>query len=135
MKEISTKKQSNNITKKTVNIRESETTIQRIHISTNNDSTVLTVPYKQQQYNIESSKTTTIDSEKYSNSDQINKEQINGTENIYEMRFNKGKRDTTKHISKSLACTIQENKSITENKKINNKFNRLYVKKGNNGCK
>ena len=90
---------------------------------------MLTVPYKQQQYNIESSKTTTINSEKYSNSDQINKEHINCTENIYEMRFNKGERDTRKHISKSLACTIQENKSITENKKMNNKFNRSDERK------
>ena len=49
--------------KKTVNIRESETTIPRIHISTNNDSTVLPVQYKQHQYTIESSKTTTINSE------------------------------------------------------------------------
>ena len=48
MKEISTKKQSYNITKKTVNIRESETTIPRIHISTNNYSTVLPVQYKHQ---------------------------------------------------------------------------------------
>ena len=53
---------------------------------------MLPVQYKQHQYTIESSKTTTIHSGKYSNSDQINKEQINGTETIYEMRFNKGKR-------------------------------------------
>ena len=52
MKETSTKKQSNNIAKKTVNIRESETAIPRIHISTNNDSTVLPLQYKQQQCTI-----------------------------------------------------------------------------------
>ena len=103
--------------KKTINIKESETTIPRILISTKNDNTVLPVKYKHQQYNKKSSKTTTINSEKYSNSDQINKEHINCTENIYEMRFNKGKRDTINHISKSLVCTIQKNKSITENKK------------------
>ena len=39
---------------------------------------------------IEPSKITTINSEQYSNSDNINKEQDNGTENIYEIRFNKG---------------------------------------------
>ena len=39
---------------------------------------------------IEPSKITIINSEQYSNSDNINKEQDNGTENIYEIRFNKG---------------------------------------------
>ena len=51
MKEIYMTKQSNNITKKTVNIKESETTIPRILISTKNDNIVLPVKYKHQQYN------------------------------------------------------------------------------------
>ena len=74
MKNISTKKQSNNITKKTVNIKKkTETKIPRILISTKSDSIVLLVKYKQQQYNKESSKTTTINSDKYRNSNKINK--------------------------------------------------------------
>ena len=40
------------------------------------------------------------------------------------MRSNKGKRDTRNHIFKLLTCTIQENKSTTENKKVHNNFNR-----------
>ena len=83
-----------------------------------------TFKYNQQQYQKELNRTTTMNSEKNNNINQIKNEQDNGTEKNYVQRFDKGKWDKSEQISTYLTSTVLEIRSITENQKINNDTNR-----------